>query len=344
MKGLPYLPALLLLVPLLVVAPSAGAQVEEEVGGFSEDARGDVSSSIVLSGNGSTVTDSFDLGSGLAIVVVCTNGGDDAADDGDGEGADPEPEMGAGDEVDAGPGEAVARAGGVVARAGGDGDGSDDGDGQASQASSSEQTESRTDVDCDVTSGGEAGRGEASCTTTTQGNVECVEEEEETEPGDSDVSVGLIDEDGGATRAGEEPDNRTVSANRTTRLLTSSSQAAGTDGGRHALAVRAKGPWTVKVEQPRPTDAPPAPASFSSDRETATGFFRMSRGTKDFEVTHRGEGRFTVRLLDENGAKVGRSLAKEKGPFRGSRSVRVPKDGIYLLQVEADGPWTVRRR
>lgn len=340
MKGLPYLVALLLLVPLLVVAPSAGAQ-EEDFDDSSEDTRGDVSSSIVISGNGSAVTDSFDLEPGLAIVVVCTGGGDATADDENGEDADPDTGTDDGDEVDAGPGEAVARAGGVVARAGGDGDdGGGDGEGQASETSSSEQTESRSDVDCEVTNRGEGNSTEANCITTEQGDIECVENE--TGTGNSDVSVGLLDEDGGATRIGEDPDDPTGSANRT-RLMTSSSQAAGTDGGRHQLAVRAKGPWTVRVEQPRPADAP-RKVSFSGDRETATGFFRMSRGTKDFEMTHRGEGRFTVRLLDENGAKVGKSLAKKKGPFRGSTSVGVPRDGIYLLQVDADGPWSVRAR
>ena len=156
------------------------------------------------------------------------------------------------------------------------------------------------------------------------------------------VSVGLLEEDARATREGEDPEDLAGSADQT-RLLTSPSQAARTEGGRHTLAVRAKGPWTVKVEQPRPADAP-RKVSFSGDRETATGFFRMSRGTKDFEITHRGEGRFAVRLLDENGKNVGKSLAKKKGPFQDSKSVRVPRDGIYLLQVDADGPWTVRAR
>ena len=337
-KGLPYLTTLLLLVPLLIIAPSAGAQ-EEEDEETSEDTRGDASSSIVLSGNGSTVTDSFDLEPGLAVVTVCVGGGDDeSSEDANGDDADPEPEeTGAGDEIVAGAGEAAA--GGVVARAGGDNEPSGDGDGQAGEASSSERTESRAEVDCDVTNRGEAGRGEATCTTT-QGDVECVEEE--TNSGESDVSVGLLEDGDGVMRVGDYLENRTGSAPRP-RLLTASSQAASTDGGRHALTVRANGSWTVKVEQPRPADAPRT-ASFSGDRETATGFFRLSRGVKDFEMTHKGEGRFTVRLLDENGAKVGRSLAKVKGSFRGSRSVRVPRDGIYLLQVEADGPWTVRRR
>ena len=34
-------------------------------------------------------------------------------------------------------------------------------------------------------------------------------------------------------------------------------------------------------------------------------------------------------------------LVNEIGPFDGSQAVTVPEDGIYLLQVEANGPWTI---
>ena len=198
---------------------------------------------------------------------MCNNGGDDTTDDEDGEDADLDTDDG--DKVDAGSGEAVARAGGVVARAGGDGES------QAKKASTSKQTASGSEVDCEVTNSEEGGSEEASCTTTAQGDTECVEND--TGTGNSDLSLGLLEEDG-ATRVGEDTENATDSASRT-RLLTSSSQATRTEGGRHALFVRAKGPWTVKVEQPRPADAP-RKVSFSGDRETATGFFRMSRGRR----------------------------------------------------------------
>ncbi len=55
-------------------------------------------------------------------------------------------------------------------------------------------------------------------------------------------------------------------------------------------------------------------------------------------MTHQGARNFIVRLLDKNGAPVGGALANEIGPFEGSRAVQVPKDDVYLLQVEADGP------
>ncbi len=61
-------------------------------------------------------------------------------------------------------------------------------------------------------------------------------------------------------------------------------------------------------------------------------------------MTYQGERNFIVWLLDKNGAKVpGGLLANETtGPFEGSRAIQVPKDDIYLLQVQADGPWVVQ--
>jgi hypothetical protein len=59
-------------------------------------------------------------------------------------------------------------------------------------------------------------------------------------------------------------------------------------------------------------------------------------------MTHRGQRNFIVRLLDRNGAPVGGALANEIGPFDGSRVVQIPKDDIYLLQVQADGSWVVQ--
>jgi hypothetical protein len=45
----------------------------------------------------------------------------------------------------------------------------------------------------------------------------------------------------------------------------------------------------------------------------------------------------------KKGAKVpGGLIANETGPFEGSRAIQVPKDDIYLLQVQADGSWVVQ--
>lgn len=120
------------------------------------------------------------------------------------------------------------------------------------------------------------------------------------------------------------------------------SEAVQTTAGQHLLDVRARGPWTITIEQPRPTSAPNAGRYTYNTGKTATDFFHLGEGLKKFAMTHEGEGNFIVWLLDKNGVRVnGGLLANEVGPYEGSRAIQVPKDDIYLLQVEADGIWSV---
>lgn len=82
---------------------------------------------------------------------------------------------------------------------------------------------------------------------------------------------------------------------------------------------------------------------FQGTGQEATELFSLEAGLAVFEVEHRGAGAFRVRLLDEQGNLV-EELAEAAGDFRGSRAVRVPRGGRYLLDVSATGPWSVRRR
>jgi len=59
-------------------------------------------------------------------------------------------------------------------------------------------------------------------------------------------------------------------------------------------------------------------------------------------MTHQGNRNFIVQLLDENGEQVSTSLVNEIGRFDGSKAVRVPRDGVYLFEVQADGSWTIQ--
>ena len=111
--------------------------------------------------------------------------------------------------------------------------------------------------------------------------------------------------------------------------------------GQHVLDVQARGPWTITIEQPRPSSAPET-TSFSGDSTAITDFFQLPGGLTRFNLTHQGSSNFIVKLLDRDGAPVGGALVNEVGSFEGSKAVRVPEDGIYLLQVGADGPWTIQ--
>ncbi len=337
MSRLPYLTALLLLI-LLTVAPTAGAQ-DQRV----EEAEESAPAPISLSGNGEIVTNTFELESGLAVVTVC--GGSTSATTGEVNetgGAEVRADTGV---VEAKAGGAVARVGGGVAEARAGGAIARSGGGNTTttshQATSfSERIENRVSTNCTAQIQVETNQGTTNCidqgeaneeNNTNQGDANCIDQGDSNQ-GDSNFVVHLLDEDG--ARVGGNLANETGSPE-------GSSQAVQTKAGRYVLGVRTNGPWTINIAQPRPSSAPRT-TRFSGDRKTATDFFWLSRGPKRFEMTHQGDGRFSVRLLDKNGVKVGARLVNRKGSFNGSRSVQIPKDGVYLLQVEANGPWAIQ--
>ena len=116
--------------------------------------------------------------------------------------------------------------------------------------------------------------------------------------------------------------------------------ATGNPTAPYVLDVDADGPWSVTVEQPRPSDAP-ATRQFSGTGQTATDLFSLPAGLARISMSHQGESNFIVYLLDREGYEMGPSIVNEVGPIDASQAVQIPEDGIYLLRVDADGPWTI---
>jgi len=79
----------------------------------------------------------------------------------------------------------------------------------------------------------------------------------------------------------------------------------------------------------------------SGSGQTATEPFELEAGLSVFRMTHQGNRNFIVWLLDSNGRRVD-LLVNEIGSSSGSKAIRIARSGTYLLQVEADGPWTVQ--
>jgi len=116
--------------------------------------------------------------------------------------------------------------------------------------------------------------------------------------------------------------------------------------GEHVFDVKATGPWTVRVEQPRPSDAP-SPTTFSGNDDTATPLFQLSEGPKEITATNPAGGKLKVSLLDGDGNEVESLPEDQSGQAEGklpttlSSTVDIEEAGVYIFDVQADSLWTV---
>ena len=116
----------------------------------------------------------------------------------------------------------------------------------------------------------------------------------------------------------------------------------------HQLVIPATSNAPRQVEAPKSPErgvAPSAPAmlesrEFSGRGQQATSPVMFEAGLYVFRMTHSGQGHFGIRLLQESGRGV-ESLVSTTGPFDGSKAVKIPASASYILDVMADGDWTV---
>ena len=79
---------------------------------------------------------------------------------------------------------------------------------------------------------------------------------------------------------------------------------------------------------------------FKGRASQTTEIFSLPSGLVVFKMHHGGTSNWSPLLMDADGKSVER-LANEIGNFDGSKAVHISESGLYLLDVEADGPWTI---
>jgi hypothetical protein len=74
--------------------------------------------------------------------------------------------------------------------------------------------------------------------------------------------------------------------------------------------------------------------------QEATESFYLQKGLARFQMKHSGSRNFVIWLMDSSGNNE-ELLVNEIGSFDGSKAVRIPSSGYYLLDVDASGSWSV---
>jgi hypothetical protein len=95
----------------------------------------------------------------------------------------------------------------------------------------------------------------------------------------------------------------------------------------------------------RPQTPPVAPRKetkmLKGHGQQASQKFKLQVGLATFYMTHTGIHHFSVTLLNERGQRIA-LLANKVGSFNGSKALGIQQPGVYLLDIHADGNWTVK--
>jgi len=96
-------------------------------------------------------------------------------------------------------------------------------------------------------------------------------------------------------------------------------------------------PTPTPVATPSPT---PVTQSFSGQGHRAISPIQLDEGLTIVTLTHTGSSNFAIWLLDSDGENVD-LLVNEIGSFDGSTAIGLPAAGVYVLDIYADGDWTI---
>lgn len=108
----------------------------------------------------------------------------------------------------------------------------------------------------------------------------------------------------------------------------------------YLLTIQADGDWTITLDQPHPTSAPPAPQTYGGHSRQITSFVQLYSGIITVRATHNGHSNFIVHLVDTNGS-IEEFVFNEIGAVNGSKAFGLGTSGIYFFDVDADGDWTL---
>lgn len=137
-------------------------------------------------------------------------------------------------------------------------------------------------------------------------------------------------------------DHLALLANSTTAVTGTQVFSVKTAGEYH-LHVIARDDWTVSVAQPGAQALAARATSITSlqgDAPSISAPMRLAAGPLRVAWTHRGVLAFELVLWHPDGRRAV-EIVRTTGDAQGEKTITVPADGVYVLNITADGPWTV---
>jgi hypothetical protein len=104
------------------------------------------------------------------------------------------------------------------------------------------------------------------------------------------------------------------------------------------LEVEGDGNWTITIQRITETST----RNLAGKGTVVTGLFQVTGGRNVVRMTHDGKHNFVVKIFEENGGKYDYELlVNEIGAYNGETLVTLEGNKNYLVEVTADGNWTV---
>jgi hypothetical protein len=110
---------------------------------------------------------------------------------------------------------------------------------------------------------------------------------------------------------------------------------------KYYFEINADGDWSIKITQPTTTTVN-APTTLSGVGSQVK-LINMNKGDHSAKIKHTGSHNFAVYFIDQYSSLWSRDLViNEIGNYKGTVLLNASKNGLYYLEVEADGNWTAQ--
>ena len=108
----------------------------------------------------------------------------------------------------------------------------------------------------------------------------------------------------------------------------------------HQIQIIASGEWELLLEQPDADGAVAPPITREGAGDLVLGPFLLSTGPSHATMSYQGASNFLMTLLAVDGTH--RSLlANAIGEYQGTTTMRLRQNGVYFVDVRADGHWAL---
>ena len=118
--------------------------------------------------------------------------------------------------------------------------------------------------------------------------------------------------------------------------------------GAYLMNVTSDGTWYITIARPETNDPAAPPLSLSGTGYGASGYITLPSGNVSFTMENDGTGPFAVFLYNETGGFVFdptgtyvQPLHFHIGPYSGTVTVIIPKEGRYVASIMSDGAWRI---